>query len=124
MRSDGVVVDPLALDVDGQVEDVVDLFEEQPLVLQRPKPALSEPVLRKRSDPGSDVPELGMGGDERLEPEPTEPRSRRGSSSPSRPLVHRTDHAEATGRHWPTRRRWSSLKSSWSSGPPVADKIG
>ena len=40
VRADGVVVDPVALGVDGQVEDVVDLFEEQPLVLQRAEPAL------------------------------------------------------------------------------------
>src|SRR5665648_787613 len=32
--SDGVVLDPVALDVDGQVDRVGDLFEEQPLVLQ------------------------------------------------------------------------------------------
>ena len=43
--SDGVVVDPVALGVHGQVEDVVDLFEEQLLVLQRPEPALARPVL-------------------------------------------------------------------------------
>src|SRR5665647_2820570 len=32
--SDGVVLDPVALDVDGQVDRVGDLLEEQPLVLQ------------------------------------------------------------------------------------------
>src|SRR5665647_1344188 len=32
--SDGVVLDPVALDVGGQVDRVGDLFEEQPFVLQ------------------------------------------------------------------------------------------
>ena len=32
--SDGVVLDPVALDVGGQVDRVGDFFEEQPLVLQ------------------------------------------------------------------------------------------
>jgi hypothetical protein len=32
--ADGVVVDAVALGVHGQVEDVVDLFEEQPFVFQ------------------------------------------------------------------------------------------
>jgi hypothetical protein len=32
--SDGVVLDPVALGVGGQVEDVGDLFEEESLVLQ------------------------------------------------------------------------------------------
>jgi Plasmid pRiA4b ORF-3-like protein len=41
VRADGVVVDPVALGVHGQVEDVVDLLEEQPLVLQRPEAALA-----------------------------------------------------------------------------------
>jgi hypothetical protein len=43
--ADGVVFDPVALRVHGQVEDVVDLFEEQPFVLQRPEAALAGAVL-------------------------------------------------------------------------------
>jgi hypothetical protein len=72
VRADGVVVDSVALGVHGQVEDVVDLFEEQLLVLQRPEPALSRSVLPWRPDAAADVPEFGVGGDERLEPERAE----------------------------------------------------
>jgi hypothetical protein len=39
VRADRVVVDAIALGVLDEVEDVVDLLEEQPLVLQRPEPA-------------------------------------------------------------------------------------
>src|SRR5665648_677487 len=39
--SDGVVLDPVMLDVSGQVDRVGDLFEEQPLVLQRPEAAFA-----------------------------------------------------------------------------------
>jgi hypothetical protein len=45
VRADGVVVDPVALGVLDQVEDVVDLLEEQPLVFQRPEPTLRGSVL-------------------------------------------------------------------------------
>ncbi len=41
MRADGVVVDAVALGVDGEVEDVVDLLEEQVLVLQRAEAAFA-----------------------------------------------------------------------------------
>src|SRR6478735_5707398 len=37
VRADGVVLDPVALGVGDEIEDVVDLFEEQPLVFQRPE---------------------------------------------------------------------------------------
>src|SRR5687768_3105456 len=41
VRADGVVADPVALRVHGQVEDILDLLEKQPLVLQRAEPALT-----------------------------------------------------------------------------------
>jgi hypothetical protein len=69
VRADGVVVDPVALGVQGQVEDVVDLFEEQPLVLQRAEPAPAGAVLSGCADAGAGVAQLGVGGEERLEPE-------------------------------------------------------
>ena len=61
VRADGVVVDAVALGVHGQVQDVVDLFEEQPLVLQRAEPALPGPVLPGRPDAGADVAQFGDG---------------------------------------------------------------
>jgi hypothetical protein len=41
VRAHRVVVDPVALGMRDQVQDVVDLFEEQVLVLQRSEPALT-----------------------------------------------------------------------------------
>ena len=41
VRSDGVVLDPVALGVRGQVEGVGDLLEEQSLVLQGAEAALA-----------------------------------------------------------------------------------
>jgi hypothetical protein len=41
VRADGVEVDPIALGVGDEVHDVVDLFEEQPLVLRRPEAAFA-----------------------------------------------------------------------------------
>jgi hypothetical protein len=67
VRADGVVVDPVALGVLDQVQHVVNLFEEQPLVLRRPEPSLAGAVLPGRPDAGADVAEFGVGGDERLE---------------------------------------------------------
>ena len=61
VRADAVVVDAVALRGQGEVEDVVDLFEEQPLVLQRPEPALPGPVLPGRPDAGADVAQFGDG---------------------------------------------------------------
>jgi hypothetical protein len=41
VRSDGVVVEAVALGVGGQVEGVEDHFVEQPLVLQGPEAAFA-----------------------------------------------------------------------------------
>ena len=51
VRADGVVVDPVALGVLDEVEDVVNLFEEQPLVLQRPKICASATQNLRSRDP-------------------------------------------------------------------------
>ena len=87
-------------DVLVEVEDVVALLEEQPLVLQRAEPALPGPVLRRRPDAGAEVAQLGTSGGERLEGERAEraavvdgdrdqrrdmPSSRRASSRSGRP---------------------------------------
>ena len=49
------MVDPVALGVGGEIEDVVDLFEEKPLILERPEPPLAGAVLAGRTDAGADV---------------------------------------------------------------------
>ena len=41
LGADGVVLDPIALGVGGQVDRVGDLFEEQPFVLQGPEAAFA-----------------------------------------------------------------------------------
>ena len=67
MRADGVVVGPVVLGVHDEVEDVVDLFEEELLVFQRSEATFAGAVLPGSPDPGADVTQLGVGGDERLE---------------------------------------------------------
>jgi hypothetical protein len=65
--SDRVELDPELLRVSGQVKHVDDVLAVEPLVLQRLERSLPHAVLSWRVDPGANVPQLGMGGDERGE---------------------------------------------------------
>ena len=65
--SDRVELDPEFLRVAGQVKHVGDVLAVEPLVLQRLERSLPHTVLAWRVDPGANVPQLGMGGDERSE---------------------------------------------------------
>ena len=65
--SDRVELDPEFLRVSGQVKHVEDVLAVEPLILQRLERPLPHAVLARRLDPGADVPQLGMGGDERGE---------------------------------------------------------
>ena len=68
MGADGVVVESVVLDVGGQVDRVGDLLQEEPLAFQGAEAAFPGAVLPGALDPGSDVAQLGVGRDERLEP--------------------------------------------------------
>jgi transposase len=65
--SDRVELDSELLGMAGQVKHVDDVFTVEPLVLQRLKRPLPHTVLAWRLDPGANVPQLGMGGNERGE---------------------------------------------------------
>src|SRR5829696_4622942 len=67
--SDRVELDPELLGVAGQVKHVEDVLAVEPLVLQRLERSLPHAVLAWRLDPGANMPQLGMGGDERGESE-------------------------------------------------------
>ena len=51
----------------GQVKQIDDVLPLEPLVLQRLERSLLYAVLAWRLDPGANVPQLGMRGDERGE---------------------------------------------------------
>lgn len=64
---DGVQLNPVGVGFADQVQGVLDRFAVEPLVLQRLGSLLADAVLARRPDAGSDVPQLGAGGDARTE---------------------------------------------------------